>query len=295
MAPSAAPAPTTVCSSSMNRMTRPSASLISLRTAFRRSSNSPRNLAPAISAPEVERDDALVLERSGNVTAHDPLGEALGDGGLADARLADEHRVVLGPTRQDLHDPADLLVAPDDGIELASARFRGQIAAVLLEGGVGSLGVLRGDPLAAPHALERLKDGLAAGRVALQELLPLAADLGDAEEQMLGGDVVVAEPLRFRLGGLDHAAGARIQRQRAALDPGAPGEDGSEFAAEPRQVDSKTSQGLGGDTVVGFDQGRQDVLGVQDRAVEPLGRGLGGEDGLLGLLGEAFKLHVGLS
>src|SRR6266702_1777779 len=42
IAPSAAPAPTSVCSSSMNRMIRPSASVISFRTAFSRSSNSPR-------------------------------------------------------------------------------------------------------------------------------------------------------------------------------------------------------------------------------------------------------------
>ena len=51
MAPSAAPAPTTVCSSSMKRMIRPSASAISFSTAFRRSSNSPRYFAPATSAP----------------------------------------------------------------------------------------------------------------------------------------------------------------------------------------------------------------------------------------------------
>ncbi len=50
-APSAAPAPTMVCSSSMNRITWPSASAISLSTALSRSSNSPRYLAPAISEP----------------------------------------------------------------------------------------------------------------------------------------------------------------------------------------------------------------------------------------------------
>ncbi len=46
-APSAAPAPTTVCSSSRKTMYLPFASVISLRAAFRRSSNSPRYLAPA--------------------------------------------------------------------------------------------------------------------------------------------------------------------------------------------------------------------------------------------------------
>ena len=50
-APSAAPAPTIVWSSSMKRMIWPSASWTSFSTAFRRSSNSPRYLLPAISAP----------------------------------------------------------------------------------------------------------------------------------------------------------------------------------------------------------------------------------------------------
>ena len=48
--PSAAPAPTTVCSSSMKVMTCPSDPRISLRTAFSRSSNSPRYFAPATMA-----------------------------------------------------------------------------------------------------------------------------------------------------------------------------------------------------------------------------------------------------
>ena len=48
---------------------------------------------------EVERDDPLVLEPLGHVAADDPLGEALDDGRLADAGLADQDRVVLGPAR----------------------------------------------------------------------------------------------------------------------------------------------------------------------------------------------------
>ena len=47
IAPSALPAPTMVCSSSMNRMMRPSSAATSFSTAFSRSSNSPRYLAPA--------------------------------------------------------------------------------------------------------------------------------------------------------------------------------------------------------------------------------------------------------
>ena len=49
--PSALPAPTMVCNSSINKITLPSCFDKSLSTAFNRSSNSPRNFAPAISAP----------------------------------------------------------------------------------------------------------------------------------------------------------------------------------------------------------------------------------------------------
>ena len=62
MAPSALPAPTMVCNSSMNRMTWPSCLARSLSTAFSRSSNSPRNFAPAISAP-MSSDRMRLLRR----------------------------------------------------------------------------------------------------------------------------------------------------------------------------------------------------------------------------------------
>ena len=74
--------------------------------------------------PDVEGQDALVEQRLGDVAGDDPMGQALGDGGLADAGLADERRVVLGPARQDLDDPVDLLLAADDRVELAGAGER---------------------------------------------------------------------------------------------------------------------------------------------------------------------------
>ena len=51
MLPSVLPAPTIVCSSSIKRMIFPSLPFTSFSTAFNRSSNSPRNFAPAIRAP----------------------------------------------------------------------------------------------------------------------------------------------------------------------------------------------------------------------------------------------------
>ena len=82
---------------------------------------------------QVERVDLLALERLGNLAPDDVLGEALDDGGLADAGLADQHRVVLGAAAQHLHDALDLLLAPDHRVELAVARELGEVATELVE------------------------------------------------------------------------------------------------------------------------------------------------------------------
>ena len=126
---------------------------------------------------------------------------------------------------------------PIDRVELAGARLDGQVAPVLLEGGVGALGVLGGDALAAADALERLEDGLLAGGMALEQGLRLATGLGDAQEQVLGRDVLVAEAAGLGLGASIDGLGARVERQRAALDPGALGQDA---AISPRNPGRST-------------------------------------------------------
>ena len=65
IAPSVLPAPTIVWSSSINRIICPSLFLTSSRTALRRSSNSPRYLAPATSAPISSANIFLSFSASG--------------------------------------------------------------------------------------------------------------------------------------------------------------------------------------------------------------------------------------
>ena len=98
--------------------------------------------------PQVEAHQALVLEALGHIALDDAAGEALHDRRLADTRLADQHRVVLGAAREHLDDATDLLVAPDDGVDLAGPGRVGEVAGVALEGLVLLLGVLRGDAVA---------------------------------------------------------------------------------------------------------------------------------------------------
>ena len=141
IAPSAAPAPTSVCSSSMNR----TASFV-FRELLDDLLEALLELAAVLGAgderADVERQDALVEQDVGDVAGDDPVGEALGDGGLADARLADERRVVLRLATEDLDDPLDLLLAADDRIELARARGLGEVDAELVDGR-GLAGALR--------------------------------------------------------------------------------------------------------------------------------------------------------
>ena len=63
----------------------------------------------------------------------DALREAFDNGRLADARLADEHRVVLRAAREHLHRAADFVVAADDRIELAARGARREVDGVFLE------------------------------------------------------------------------------------------------------------------------------------------------------------------
>ena len=65
IAPSPLPAPTSVCISSMNKMTWPAASVTSVKTAFKRSSKSPRYFAPAINAPISKDNKRLPRKDSG--------------------------------------------------------------------------------------------------------------------------------------------------------------------------------------------------------------------------------------
>ena len=102
----------------------------------------------------VERDQLAVLQALGHVARDDPLRQALDDRRLAHARLADQHRVVLGPAAEDLDDAADLGVAADHRVHLALAGQLDQVAAVALQRLVLVFGVLIGDPLAAADLLQ---------------------------------------------------------------------------------------------------------------------------------------------
>ena len=150
---------------------------------------------------DVEGDDLAVSEALGDVAGDDPLREALDDRGLADAGLADQHRVVLGAAGEDLDHAADLVVAADDRVELAVLGGLREVAAELLQRLVLVLGVLVGHAVRAADGLDRLEHGLVGRAAAVEDLRHLAGlGGGQREQDVLGRDVLVVELAGLALG-----------------------------------------------------------------------------------------------
>ncbi len=193
---------------------------------------------------EVERVELLAVQCVGHVVVDDHLGEALDDGGLADARLTDQHRVVLGAARQDLHHPFEFAGTTDDRIEFVLTSHLGQVAAELVEdlavllvvatlagadcragparlagapAGAALAAALAGRPLVAGQQLDDLlADTAEVGAQLHQHLRCDALAFADQPEQdVLGADVVVAELQRFAQRQLEHLLGARGERNVA--------------------------------------------------------------------------------
>src|SRR5690606_14463335 len=134
---------------------------------------------------QVERVELLVLERLGNLTVDDGLRETLDDRGLTDTGLTDEHRVVLGATRQDLHDALDFLGAADPAIETVFVWRLREIANDMICNERGR----RSSFLATARG--RFGRYLAlVTREQLDDLLPHAVEVGTELDQHLRRDVL---------------------------------------------------------------------------------------------------------
>ena len=153
-------------------------------------------LRPGDHRADVEGDEALGLQTLGHIAVGDAPGEPLDDGGLADAWLADQHGVVLRPAREHLDHAADLVVAPDDRVDLALTRPCGEVLSVALEGLELVLGVLRRHPMRPADILQHLEQLLGADAEAVVH----------RQQQVLDGQEVVAQVGLDALGGIERGA-----------------------------------------------------------------------------------------
>ena len=97
------------------------------------------------------------------------MRKAFDNGGLADAWLADQDGIVFRAAGEDLHHATNFFIAADDRVKLGTAREIGQVTSVFFKRRVGSLGILRGDALAATDSCERLENGLVRSTVLFQK------------------------------------------------------------------------------------------------------------------------------
>ena len=81
----------------------------------------------------IERVDLDALERVGHVALMNCERESLGERGLADSSLADEHGIVLAPAQQHVHRALEFLLAADQRIDFAVSGALGQIDCVGVE------------------------------------------------------------------------------------------------------------------------------------------------------------------
>ena len=257
---------------------------------------------------EVERVELLAGEGLGHVVGRDRLGEALDDGGLADAGLTDEHRVVLGAPRQHLHDPLGLAVAADDRVELLVPGELGEVAAELVEherarrgllgraatgGGAGLLAALARAGVAREELDDLLADPAEVGPELHEHLGGHALALTDeAEEDVLGADVVVAELQRLAERELEDLLGAGGERDVAARRGAALADDLLDLAADGLERDAEGLEGLRGDALALVDETEQDVLGADVVVVEEAGLLLRQDHDSTGPVGETFEQGV---
>ena len=82
---------------------------------------------------DVQRQQPLALQRLRHVARRNVLSQPFDHRRLAHARLADQHRIVLRPPRQNLNDPLNLLRSPDHRIQRPRPRSRGQVEAQLID------------------------------------------------------------------------------------------------------------------------------------------------------------------
>ena len=75
-----------------------------------------------------------------HVALDDAQRQAFGNRRLANAGLADQHRIVLGAPRQHLDGAADFLVAADHRIKLAVLGRFGEVAGIFLQRVIALLG-----------------------------------------------------------------------------------------------------------------------------------------------------------
>src|SRR5581483_6868829 len=257
--------------------------------------------APGDHRAQVKADHTLAKQNLGHVIVGNLLRQPFDDGGLANTRLADQHRVVLGAPAQNLDHAQDFVVAPDHRVEFALLRHACQVAAVLFERAVAAFGLGVGDALPAPEVLDDLQDALFGHACFLHDAGNGCAGLAqNRQEDVFSTDVLVLQAIGFFLGQIDHAldAGRHEHLSRAAAIDcrfRAGLQDFVQLEAQRVLVNIHFFENLRYHTLWLFQERQQDVFGIHLIMPVALQDFVGAGGGVLRTLSESIKTHHRLS
>ena len=242
---------------------------------------------------DIHGHQLLVLERLGHIPADNAAGQTFDDGRFAHPGFADEHRVVFGAARKNLHGPADFLVAADDRVDLPPLGQLGQIAAVFLQSLVFLLGILVGDTLRTAHLNQRLDQFVVRRAIFLEQLGRGIRAPRQGQQVVLGTEILILELLHDAFGRFKGPAQIvpEVRLGRVAGNSRTAVEFGLELLAQPRGGDADLLQQRNGHALSLVKQGEQELL-VADFLLVKLACDVGsGAERLLHLLGEAVRSH----
>ncbi len=152
----------------------------------------------------IQGNHLLALQDLRHIAAGDVLGQALDDGGLAHARLPDQHRIVLGAAGQHLHHAAHLILAANHRVELTGAGQRGEVNAVTLQQLVLALGLRVGGVLTTADLLDGVVNLILVNAELLKQPRRYAGALrSNRQEEVFGADVGVAQMVGLLSGHLE--------------------------------------------------------------------------------------------
>ncbi len=222
----------------------------------------------------VQGDQALALQCFRHRARRNLLGHGFDDGGLADARLADQHRVVLGASAEDLGHALDFGIATDHRIQLAAQRCVGEIDAQLVQRRRASTGAGAAGAAAAGVAQDAMGLGANLFEVDAQAFEDAGGNAfafsQQANEQVLSADVGMVHAAGFVNGQLDDLLGAGGKSDFALGRTLTASDDELHGRAYLGQVNAQAGQHSSGNALGLPYQPKQDVLGADVVVVEPL-------------------------
>ena len=248
-------------------------------------------------AAHIQRENRLVLQRIRHVAAHDSLRQSFGDCCFADARFANQHRVILRLTAQNTDDVADFAVTADNRVELVLPRHLHKVRAVLLQRVVRFLRVVGGHAGCAAHAGQLLQELLLVVAHAGQNFLDVGVRLRrDTEENMLNGEVLVLHLLgavfRLQQGFLEVRGNINLVCLAAgAGDARNPGQRIIQRGTESIHADAAPGQQLRDERLRIFRQGEQHMLLIHLHMLIFHRDLLGALESFHRFLGELVRVH----